>query len=463
VPALSAAIYCRISSDPDGLRAGVIRQESDCRELVESRGWATFGVYVDNDASAYSGRPRPEYQRLLEDIRAGVVSALVAWHPDRLHRSPAELEEFIGLADSHGVEIATVQAGNWDLSSPQGRLVARSLGAVARYESEHKSARVVRALEQNATAGQPHGRHAFGWNRLSAAGGVPEEEVNDAEAAVVRRIIDGVLAGDSLRGIAGQLNHEGVASPAGGLWTKGSVRHIAMRERNAGLRTHRGKVVGPGTWPPLIDEVTHHQVLAVLKDPGRRTSTGSAAAHLLSGIARCGRCGGPIRATVNRTTLSYKCAENACVSRKRSVVDALVTSAVLQRLAQPNVAALARGPRQDQAEDHLAEAERLRQRLDEAAMAYAEGIIDLRQMQLISNELRPLSEAAELRAQHVEQSRLFGGLPSEPDAVAAAWESWSLTRRRAMVDALVTVRLHRTAQGARVFDPKSVEIAWRND
>jgi site-specific DNA recombinase len=52
-----AAIYARISSDQDGRGLGVARQVEDCRKLASDRGWAVAEEYVDNDVSAYSGRP----------------------------------------------------------------------------------------------------------------------------------------------------------------------------------------------------------------------------------------------------------------------------------------------------------------------------------------------------------------------------------------------------------------------
>ncbi|MFH1331168.1 MAG: recombinase family protein, partial [Actinomycetota bacterium] len=107
-----AAIYARISSDPEGTRLGVERQLADCRRLAADLGWVVHDTYVDNDVSAWSGKPRPEYLRLCEDITARVVDAVVAWHTDRLHRHPRELEDFIDLIDAAGdVLIRTVMAG----------------------------------------------------------------------------------------------------------------------------------------------------------------------------------------------------------------------------------------------------------------------------------------------------------------------------------------------------------------
>jgi DNA invertase Pin-like site-specific DNA recombinase len=61
---------------------------------------------------------------------------VLAWHTDRLHRSPKELETYIDLCEPRGVVTRTVRAGELDLATASGRMVARQLGAVARYESE---------------------------------------------------------------------------------------------------------------------------------------------------------------------------------------------------------------------------------------------------------------------------------------------------------------------------------------
>src|SRR5205807_4449593 len=99
----SAAVYARISSDRDGTQLGITRQLGDCRTLAERRGWAVAAEYVDDEVSAYNGKPRPAYRRLLADLRDGLVDAVVVWHLDRLHRQPKELEEFFEVCDAAGV------------------------------------------------------------------------------------------------------------------------------------------------------------------------------------------------------------------------------------------------------------------------------------------------------------------------------------------------------------------------
>src|SRR3954454_23179211 len=112
-----AAIYTRISSDPTHDLLGVTRQEDACRLLCEQKGWEVVEVFVDDDRSAYNGKTRPAYQALLTAIADRSVRAVVAGHPDRLHRSPRELEDFIDLIERTKAHVATVQAGEYDLTS----------------------------------------------------------------------------------------------------------------------------------------------------------------------------------------------------------------------------------------------------------------------------------------------------------------------------------------------------------
>ena len=141
-----AAIYVRISRDKrrgsldEGL--GVQDQEDQCRELAARLGYLVVAVFCDHDVSAYSGKPRPQYLKMLEFLRGGGADVLLCWHTDRLHRSNAELEDYINVVEPREVTTETVTAGMIDLNTPIGRMVARNLCTIARYESEHRAERV---------------------------------------------------------------------------------------------------------------------------------------------------------------------------------------------------------------------------------------------------------------------------------------------------------------------------------
>ena len=109
----SAALYARISDDKEGAGLGTARQLADCRELAEKRGWTVAREYEDNDYSAFSGRKRPGYRHMLADVASGTVNAVVAWHTDRLHRSPLNSRSSSPSSSSTTYRSRSSMAGCW--------------------------------------------------------------------------------------------------------------------------------------------------------------------------------------------------------------------------------------------------------------------------------------------------------------------------------------------------------------
>ena len=173
---------------------------------------------TDNDISAYSGRLRPGYVALLESMSSGGVDVVVSWHTDRLHRNLTELEEYIALSEASGVSTVTVRAGELDLSTAAGRMVARMLGAAARHESEQKAERVRRKRRQEAEAGRANGPLGYGYDESQA--------IIPAEAKVVRDVAERLLAGATLYSIAVDLNARAVPTPGAGKWSHNQVSKI---------------------------------------------------------------------------------------------------------------------------------------------------------------------------------------------------------------------------------------------
>jgi site-specific DNA recombinase len=457
-----AAIYTRISQDRTGAGLGIERQEADCRALAEQLGWEIVAVHADNDLSAYSGKPRPGYRALLADLRAGVADAVIVWHTDRLHRSPAELEEYIGVCEPRGVPTMTVKAGPIDLATPAGRMVARQLGAVGRYEVEHMIERQQRARLQAATAGKwGGGRRPFGYE----ADGVT---VNEVEADALRWAATQVLAGASLTGTAAKLNDRGVRTATGKAWRSTELRRALVRPRNAGLMVHRGQVVGGAGWPAILDEDTWRGVCAVLEDPTRRTNTTVARRWLLSGLAVCGVCGAPVFATASgrrRHKPVYTCRGSRHVVRDAGACDQLVTAVILERLSRPDARELLVPDRRaDTAALHLRDAA-LAERLVELGRLYGDGTIDAPQLQAATASIRVQRERITAELAAASRGSVLAGVVDAGDP-ARVWEGLDLSRRRAIIDTLATVTILPARKGRRpgwragesYFDPATVRI-----
>src|SRR4051812_6818383 len=127
----AAAVYARISSDQDGTALGVTRQLQDCRRRAEELGWPVAEEYVDNDLSAFSGKRRPGYERMLADLGDGFRDAVVVYHADRLTRRPIELEQFLDVITAAGIQhVCFVAGAEVNVANGDELMVLRFLAAV---------------------------------------------------------------------------------------------------------------------------------------------------------------------------------------------------------------------------------------------------------------------------------------------------------------------------------------------
>lgn len=460
---MRATIYCRISRDREGAGLGVATQQADCRELAESLGYSIVTVHTDNDLSAYSGKRRPGYQALLDEIRAGKTDAVIAWHTDRLHRSPVELEDYVAACEAHNVKTQTVKAGHIDLSSASGLMVARMLGATARYEVDHGIERQRRAKQRSAEAGKwKGGRRPYGYE----ADGVT---VRPEEAKAIAEATTALLSGASIHGLVREWNAAGRRTTSCNKWATNSLRTTMLRVRNAGLMEHRGEIIGKAGWPAIVPEAQWRALVDMLNNPARRSNVANTARRWIgSGLYRC-ECGSTLICSSTNGAPGYRC-RGGCrrLSRRQADVDELVTAVVVERLRRPDIADLLRSDDDNQVSALEAEAVALRSRLDSLAAMFAQGAVDAQQLTEGSREInRRLDEVRELTSAAYSGTALAGVADAEDPG--AAWRDASLDRRRAVLDALATITLLRGAAGRPAgwepgqsyFRPELIEIQWK--
>lgn len=232
------AIYARISLDRTGQALGVQRQVEECRERCRSLGWPEPKIYSDNDISARSGKRRPSFERLLHDVQSGYVDGILAWHLDRVLRRVVDLERVLDAIESQrsAIPVVFLQAGEIDLTTPSGRLLARILAAVAANEGDVKSARLSAQRAQAAQSGQAHGPLGYGYDDLRRI--IPEE------AEVIREVAQRVIEGGTLYSIASDLNDRRVPTPGSGRWdarrVDRAVEHNQRPEVTAVIDATRG-------------------------------------------------------------------------------------------------------------------------------------------------------------------------------------------------------------------------------
>lgn len=380
----TADIYVRMSVDTAGEELGIDRQEEECRAWCELRGWNVGRVFADNDLSATKRNVvRPAFEQLLTSN----PEVIVCWHSDRFLRLSSELERVIEL----GVNIHAVHTGHLDLSTPAGRAVARTVTAWAQYEGEQK------ALRQRASNRQKAALGKHSWTKVPL-GYTKSGELVESEASEVRKAYDQVLEGRTLYAIAQDWAGQRLGERK---WTPTAVRTLLLSPRNAGIATYLGEEIGPGDWEPIVDEELFRGVEALLKAEGRTgmESRGRKPVTMLAGIAICAVCRAPAKTQKNRGNTYYVCGRSGHFYAPVEQVDSLVLWRIVEALNEEDVQRYwlqRRGSEPDRSA-LLAEEAVLRGRLEEAAQAYAEGVLTMQQVATINKSVGADLEAVEAR------------------------------------------------------------------
>lgn len=452
---MRAAVYLRISQDKTGEAAGVARQSEDCANLVTGQGWELFDTYVDNDISASSGKARPEYRRLLADIKAGHVDAVVAWHPDRLYRKLTDLEELIAAIEARNVVMRTVRAGEIDLSTPTGRMLARILSATAQAEGEIKSDRWKRSVRQRREQGRVpgSGTRMFGYTW--------DGEIVPAEAEVARWMARELVEGSNLSAIQRELKARGVETTRGNVnWSTATIRRYLTNPRLAGHSHLKGEIIAPGKWKPILDQETWETCRAILAANMGRPQTPRT---LLVGLLYCGRCEGAMvsGARMNKrheTVRVYRCRRAinvpdncGAVSGVAETIEEIVEAYARRRLADPAVRAAIRNlraaPRAVVAEVTEADQriQELEQTLDRPGVP-------------VETVLRAIDRAKERREQLLASVATVR-TPALPES-DADWPT-DQGKRRALIELVVERVTLEPATSPGLFDPERVKIKRR--
>jgi DNA invertase Pin-like site-specific DNA recombinase len=465
--ARAAAIYARISRDTTGEGLGIERQLEDCRRLAADRGWIVAEEYVDNDFSAYRGKRRPAYERMLADLERGQRDAVIAYHTDRLTRRPIELEQFTGLCERAGVRLFATVTADIDLGNDDGMFMARVLAAVAAKESGRKSERQRRKARQLAEEGKPNGGNyrPFGYQSDRVT-------VVESEAEVIQQLATRYLAGESLKSLTEWMQAEGILSVAQKPWRTSTLRTTLMNPRIAGLRAHLGEVVGPAQWPAIITPSQHEQLVA--KFTSRAASDRRAPRrYLLSGMLRCGKCGGKLFSSVRRdrqvTTRRYVCSSSpdhgGCgkLTAVAAPIEEWITEAVLMRLDNPAVtdAIEGRASADDRHAILSAELDADRSQMRELAELWADKVISSAEWKAAREPIEARIHATERQLSSISGTHTLDGWVGNSAGLRQAWATLNLTRQAAIIAAVLDYATIAPGQsGARALDPSRIIPTW---
>src|SRR5579884_4265027 len=202
LPSLRVACYLRVSTEDQAESGlGIAAQRTRCYAMAEVKGWPRPIPYSDEGISGtkeVSGRP--SLRRLLEDVHAGNIDAVIILSLDRLGRKTRLVLDLVEELTGYGVVLISCKE-SLDTESATGKFVLSLFASLAQLERDLISERTTAALQELSKRGVVGGKMPYGYIRTS------EGPTVDAEAAkVVRFIFNARKRGESLRDIATKLN-----------------------------------------------------------------------------------------------------------------------------------------------------------------------------------------------------------------------------------------------------------------
>ncbi|MCX2163964.1 recombinase family protein [Corynebacterium auriscanis] len=485
---LRAAIYARISLDLKE-EAGVKRQVYLATKQAEADEASLVATYVDNNISAFSGEFRPEYDKLIKSIEADELDVVYVYALDRLTRRTKDTLALFELCERYNVRVRANRGYDIDPSDPASRLTIVILGLIAEQESIDRAARIRAAYEDRARTGRPKtgGRRMLGY-------GVDGMTVIDDEAQAIRDAAQLVLAGKTLREIVREIFHaRDIQSTSGREMSPQTLRDILLNPRVRGISTFNPtdpatgyrliknrQILGPGTWPAIIDEATGENLDVVLRDPARRSNhSGNAPTRYLASVLTC-TCGDPMysRSRGRRDGSMqrfYTCKRSNPGGKHVSIgaeIDEFIERVILARMAEPDALrviqqALALAE-DDAATDELQHllADRnaflaRRESIEESVIA---GNIDVDTFGRLENKIA--KQVATIESRLAELTAVHDADPLAAELADASdfpewWEGASVQDKRRLTRLLMEIHILPGRAGAKQFDPNRVQVTWK--
>jgi site-specific DNA recombinase len=230
---------------------------------------------------------------------------------------------------------------------------------------------------------------------------------------------------------------------------------VIRSARIAGLREHKGEIIGPAVWDGIITVEQRNQVLArfaARQASGRRAPR----RYLLSGLLRCGRCGTPlytstqhVMSTTNggqvRRSRRYSCMSgpdhNGCgkLTIVAEPVEQIITAAVLARLDSPQLADTLAG--RVAADEQLAQLQEQldadQEKLDELAGLYADGAITAREWMAARVPVETRIKTVSRQISDQTTAPILDGLIGNGAQLSQSWETLNLDRQHAIIRAVL--------------------------
>jgi site-specific DNA recombinase len=242
------AVYTRKSSE-EGLEQdfnSLHAQREASEAFIKSQqgeGWKLVKTAYDDGGLSGGNMERPALQRLLEDIRHGLIDVVVVYKVDRLTRSLADFAKMVEVFDAQGVSFVAVTQ-QFNTTTSMGRLTLNVLLSFAQFEREVTGERIRDKIAASKRKGiWMGGCPSMGYDVCDR-----RLVINQAEAATVQEIYKRYLKTGSVPKLKKSLDRDGILS---------KIRVSRKGNKSGGKSFSRGALYELLSNPIYVGEIRH--------------------------------------------------------------------------------------------------------------------------------------------------------------------------------------------------------------
>lgn len=310
---MKTAIYVRVSTE-EQVREGysLAAQEERLRAYALSQDWEVIKLYKDEGRSA-KDLERPELQKMMEDIKSGLIDVVLVYRLDRLTRSVLDLYKLLETFDKYDVKFKSATEV-YDTTTATGRLFITLVAALAQWERENLAERVKMGMLKKATLGE--------WSGGTSPYGYEYKENKFAVVPKEKNLVKKMFTMARTMGmdrIARELNKQGYRTRKNAEFAGFTVQYIVtnpfyigkMRFNNERYQFRKSldeqQLFDSEIIEPIIDETEFWDLQRILEGRKENKGRGKTGGYYFTSILKCAKCGGPMTGTVYGSTKYYRC------------------------------------------------------------------------------------------------------------------------------------------------------------
>lgn len=328
------ALYLRKSREEENetKEETLARHETMLKDYCKRNNLHIIAVYKEV-VSGENIANRPEMQRLLDDVDAGLYNGVVCVEIERLSRgNQIDQVEILEVFKSSKTKIYTLQKV-YDLSNED---IDEEYFEFSLFMSRREYKIITRRMQRGRTQAMKEGYFInsmtpYGFTKKKEGRGfvlIPDEK----EAEIVKLIYDKYAGGQSMRSICKMLNDDGVPSRLGRKWGDTSVRQILSNPSYIGkIHSCKYNDYYEGKHEAIIDIDLYNAVQAIREKNAPKVKNDQTLKNPLAGLLFCGLCGRIMFRSANgRGSHVFKCKSHGCTNR--NIVCYRIENALLEKL-----------------------------------------------------------------------------------------------------------------------------------